>query len=113
MKKIYLYAVVLSSVLAACSSDTTVEDTLTVNQKSMFRTSTQSSLVNLITEIENACKGMVYTITNNLVSQVEEEALKNETFRQLAKQRYTAPNPADLNYIVNVDKAEIIDQLSY
>lgn len=55
MKKIYLYAVALSSVFAGCSSDTLVEDNITTNPSIAYKAKTQSSLAELVTEISTGC----------------------------------------------------------
>lgn len=55
MKKIYLYAVALSSVFAGCSSDTLVEDNITTNPSIAYKAKTQSFLAELVTEISTGC----------------------------------------------------------
>ncbi len=56
MKKIYLYAVVLSTVFFACSTDALVEDYSATDM--VYKTKTHSSLIDLITTLESACRGM-------------------------------------------------------
>lgn len=113
MKKIYLYAVALSSVFAGCSSDTLVEDNITTNPSIAYKAKTQSSLAELVTEISTGCKDITFTNAESLIASVEYEAFKSRAFRELAAQGYGTPTPYDWDYISDTAKSDIIDGLSY
>lgn len=113
MKKIYLYAVALSSVFAGCSSDTLVEDNMTTTTNIAYKAKTQSSLAELVTEISDGCKDITFTDTESLIASVEYEAFKNRAFRELAMQGYDTPTPDDWEYISDTAKSSIISGLAY
>ena len=113
MKKIYLYAVALSSVFAGCSSDTLVEDNMATNTNIAYKAKTQSSLAELVTEISTGCKDITFTDAESLIASVEYEAFKSRDFRELAAQGYGTPTPGDWNYISDTAKSDIINRLSY
>lgn len=112
MRKIYLYAVALSLVFTACSSDDTfIEDP--IGTKVTYMAKTPSSLTELITDISDDCKAINHPDMERRIAMVESEAFKYGEFHELIRQGYDTPTPEDWAYIVSTSKSKIINELNY